>query len=279
MFVPETCRRLVGNGSIACSGWSMSLNNYRRTKSATTAETTEHVERKFQFPNPLSTLKVCLDKEAGLILLSAGLLFAALAAIASGIPAQFQAAFHFNDLQVGLSYIPMGVGSCAAAACMGKLADWNYHRHALRGGFSTDKSHHQELGDFPIEAARLEVSMPAFYVACATIIAYGWVLRVAPNLGGLLSLLFFIGFSATGAFTVMSTLLIDVYSRSPGTASAANNLVRCFLGAGSSAMILPLINKVGAGWAYTFVGLVLVLSSCPILVIMRLGPRWRSQIL
>lgn len=280
IFVPETCRHLVGNGSIACSEWSMSLINYKRSKDSITVETTEQIarsQRKFRFPNPVSTLRVCLDKEAGMILLTAGLLFAALAAIASGIPSQFQAAFGFNSLQVGLSYIPMGVGSCAAAACMGKLADRNYHRHALRNGFSVDKSHHHTLDDFPIEAARLEVCMPAFYIASATTIAYGWVLHLAPNLGGLLTLLFFIGFSATGAFTVMSTLLIDIYAKSPGTASAANNLVRCFFGAGSSAMIIPLTNRIGAGWSYTFVGLVLVLSSCPILLVMRLGPGWRAR--
>jgi len=34
------------------------------------------------------------------------------------------------------------------------------------------------------------------------------------------------------------------------------NLVRCLLGAGATAVVLPMIEKTGRGWAYTFVGLV-----------------------
>ena len=55
------------------------------------------------------------------------------------------------------------------------------------------------------------------------------------------------------------------------------NLVRCLLGAGASAVVLPMLDKMGRGWAYTFLGLVQV-GVLPLLgAIIWWGPRWRAR--
>ena len=126
---------------------------------------------------------------------------------------------------------------------------------------------------FPLEAARLEVAFPLMGLGIATMLGYGWVLEYGNNIVGVFVMLFALAFAATGVFHVVSTLLIDLHSGSAGTASAANNLVRCTLGAGASAAIVPLIDRVGNGWAYSIIGMIWI-AFVPLMVItMRMGSR------
>ena len=69
--------------------------------------------------------------------------------------------------------------------------------------------------------------------------------------------------------------MVDIYPGKPATATAANNVVRCLLGAGATAAIGPLANAVGNGWAYTILALLFVLSSAGPVATMRSGIKWR----
>ena len=282
LFVPETCRSIVGNGSIPPPALNKTLLQfYAPSKAPNSPESNithpTPPRQPIRFPNPLSTLKICLEKEAGTLLIYAGIIFAGLATIATGLPSQFHEIYNFNDLQIGLSCIPMGVGSCLSAITVGKIADWNYRRHATRLGLSVDKTRHQDLSEFPIETARLEIAVPLVCLASATLIAYGWVLQSAQPLAAPLILLFFVGFAGSGAFSVVSTLLVDVCPESAGRATAANNLVRCFLGAGASAVVGPMLERMGKGWTYTFVGGVWIVFVPLVLGVMRWGRGWRED--
>jgi MFS family permease len=68
---PETCRNVVGNGSVRPRGISMSILGYFQFRKAGNSE---HVEgpvvqsRKLKFPNPWHTLKILGDKESALLL-------------------------------------------------------------------------------------------------------------------------------------------------------------------------------------------------------------------
>lgn len=81
----------------------------------------------------------------------------------------------------------------------------------------------------------------------------------------------------TACYNSMNLLLVDLYPNSPSTASAANNLTRCLMAAGASAVIEPMIDVMSIGWAYTFVALVMVVLSPTLLIVMRYGPRWREE--
>jgi hypothetical protein len=71
--------------------------------------------------------------------------------------------------------------------------------------------------------------------------------------------------------------MVDIYPGKPAVATAANNLVRCEIGAVFSAIILPLINSIGIGWAYTILALIYMAFAPMLLIIMRKGPRWRQE--
>lgn len=56
-----------------------------------------------------------------------------------------------------------------------------------------------------------------------------------------------------------------------------NNLYRCCLGAAGTAFVDPLINAMGAGWAFTFLSLLNCCFVPLILLEWKHGMRWRAE--
>ena len=285
LFLPETCRKVVGDGSIPPPRLNQSLTGIirerRRIKAGICVDTAqqEAIRKNYRLkiPNPLSTLVIAGDKESGLILFCSGLLVAILYATTTGIPYLFGKIYGFDELQLGLVYIPFGAGSLISAFSTGKAVDWNYRRHAKRNGFPLVKNRHQDLTNFPIERARLEVALPLLYVGNIGSIAYGWTLEYKTNLAGPLIVLFFFGYGSMAAFQVMQILIVDIHPGNAASVTAANNLFRCLLGAGSTAVVVPMIDKMGVGWAYTFASLVWIALSPTLWLLMKYGPGWRKE--
>lgn len=75
----------------------------------------------------------------------------------------------------------------------------------------------------------------------------------------------------------MNVLIIDCNPFSSAAASAANNLVRCLLGAGGVAAVVPLLNKIGSGWTSTLIAAMWILFSSFWWAAIMWGPRWREE--
>ena len=285
LFLPETCRKVVGDGSIPPPKLNQSLTGIIRERNRAKAgilvdaAQQEAVRKNYKlgFPNPVSTLKIATDKEAALILFCGGLIVSLLYAATTGIPSQFGKIYGFDELQLGLVYIPFGGGSVISAFTSGKLVDWNYRRHAIRNGFPTTKNRYQDLTLYPIERARLEICLPLLYLAVLSLIGYGWVLDYQTCLAGPLLFLFFFGYGTMAAFQVMQILMVDINPGDAAAATAANNIFRCLLGAGSTAVVVPMIDRMGVGWTYTFASLVWIAFSPLLWALMKYGPKWRKE--
>jgi len=300
LVLPETSRSVVGNGSVPPQKWNLSvLDLYRRRQRRRlgTAVEVQTMAKRKRLPNPLEAVKIAFQKETGMILFSGALLYAGFFAVLAGLPSQLQQKYHFNTLQIGLCYLPYGLGSLTSRWTVGTLLDWNYRfvsawilqksvkleinyqnrRHARRLGIEIVKNRQQKLSDFPIEIARLQITLPLVYFACLSMIAYGWVMNFKTNLAGPVITLFLTGHTATGAFSSLNTLIIDINVESPATAAAANNLVRCPFGAGAVAAAVPLINKIGMGWACTSVAGLWAAITPMLWVVFGSGFRWRQE--
>lgn len=182
VFLPETCHKVVGNGSIPPTHiLNKSIMSYYQEKKQIRQglpidrDQQESLSRtvKWRFPNPLRTLAVLFNMEAACLMLYIGLLLAVHYLILSGIPSIFGEIYNFNEIQLGLVYIPYGCGSVVSAFTTGKLVDWNYRRHAQRLNFPLVLNRRLDLSNFPIERARLEVALPLLYFGSALIIVYG----------------------------------------------------------------------------------------------------------
>jgi multidrug resistance protein len=288
---PETCRNVVGNGSVKPQSWNRSLINYLHDKKAAKAPvltrtvTRESVRleearlikaRKLRFPNPLKTLKMVFEKDTGLLLLYNSLVYTAFYDVTASMPYLFGKIYNFNDLQIGLCFIPFGVGCLIAPILGGRLLDWNFRRLAIKHGFPVDKKRATDLKDFPLEQARIQVTLPLVIIGDAALLCYGWVMQMETNLAAPLVLLFFIGLCLTGSFNCNSVMLVDLYPLSPSTATAANNLVRCFMGAGGTAIIIIMIESMGRGLCFTFIAGVVMLFSPILWVLRKYGQGWRN---
>lgn len=92
-----------------------------------------------------------------------------------------------------------------------------------------------------------------------------------------LLMIFLICFCITAAYNVMNVLIVDIYYTTPATAMAANNLVRCLLGAGAAAAVNPTIERLGPQRTYCVVsGILIAVSPLLVLVYLR-GWKWRQM--
>uniref|UniRef100_A0A0D2Y2C1 Major facilitator superfamily (MFS) profile domain-containing protein n=1 Tax=Fusarium oxysporum (strain Fo5176) TaxID=660025 RepID=A0A0D2Y2C1_FUSOF len=226
LFYPETCREIVGDGSIKAplvyrSVWQILVSRRKRSGSernglsrqGSRASTVKKF--KFKFPNVLDSILMLFEKETGFLLGFSSICFAGFYCIATAMPTLFKEIYGYNELEIGLTFLPMAAGSVIAAFIVGTFTNRNFKRHCEKQGIPYER---------------------------------------------------------------INSLLIDIHPRKAGTASAANNLTRCLVGAGASAAIVPMIDAMGTGWAFTLVGGLYVLG-CPILItVMVRGVKWREEL-
>ncbi|GAB1318588.1 Quinidine resistance 1 [Madurella fahalii] len=280
LAVPETCRNVVGNGSVPARGWNMTAIDFLRSRQRhhqRTGAADDAPKHELRFPNPFNTLRVVFEKDLFLLLLYSTLLYSVFILITATLSTELAEIYSLNDLQVGLCYLPYGIGCCIAGVLQGYILDRNYRRIAHKIGFTIDYKRGDDLRDFPIEKARIVPIYPILCVGVAAVLGYGWVLQAGTNLAGPLIMLFVIGLCVTGSFAMLHTLVVDLYPEAPATAVAASNLVRCIFGAGGTAAIDSMLKAMGRGWTYTFWGLVLVVCSPTLWVLTTRGPKWREE--
>lgn len=285
-FFPETCRHVVGDGSIPPPAWSRSLLNilsdHRKRREGINVEDGYarrdelSKKRQIRFPNPLITLHLLFKLPTGFVLLANGVGYGSYWAVTSGIPAQFALTYGLNDLQIGLTYLPIGLGTIFSSFVNGLAVDWNFKRIASgHGGIPPIKNGKQDLTMFPIERARLQIAIPTSFSGAICIAAYGWFLHHEGPLWAAIVFLFFIGYFMTASYNVMNVLIVDLNYDTPATATAANNLVRCFIGAAATAAIVPLLDLLGQGISYTIVAGIWTVSTALLIIVYRYGLRWR----
>lgn len=283
---PETCRNVVGNGSIPARGINQSVISwYRQRKLAkhSTLVEDDHepadarpAKAKISI-NPLATFKILAEKESGIILLYNGFFFTGMMMTTTSIPTLFKEAYNLNELDVGLCYIASGIGSLFSSLTMGHVVDWNFRRHAKRLNMPISKGKQQDLTNFPIERVKLEIVLPGHVIGILGLIMFGWTVNFQIHLAGPEIALFIIGFGISTAFNITNGLLVDLHRDKPAAATAAINFARCLMSAGGSAAIIPMCRAMTPGWAFTFIGLVYVVLIAAVLWIMKNGMRWRQS--
>jgi MFS family permease len=140
VFFPETCRKVVGDGSIPPVKWNRCCTNYINESRAIKMgksipwEKRDELARKrhIRVPNPFSVLTIIVQKSCGYPLFYTALVCSGVYATAALIPSQFGTIYNFNELQIALCYIPLGAGSMLAAFVRGRMIDARFRYHAKR---------------------------------------------------------------------------------------------------------------------------------------------------
>ncbi|OJJ82216.1 uncharacterized protein ASPGLDRAFT_130875 [Aspergillus glaucus CBS 516.65] len=287
LFLPETARNVVGDGTSPAQSWNRPLvhyfyrNNAAKQPSETldrpdSSDSPEKLQHKLSFPNPLKPLVIVFHPNSIIVLLVTGVIMGGNMTVLSSITEMYSTQYGLSILQIGLCYITLGTGSILASVVTGRLLDWNYRRSAakLAGPDATPEQIQVQKESVPVEKARSAITIPLVIMGSVTVLAFGWVVNFGVHLAAPEVLLFFIGIGQTGGFISTSTLLVDLHTSHPAAATAANNMVRSFFSAAASAAIDPMLNAMGRGWAFTLVSFIL-LGTIPFLLL--LCGMWRKD--
>lgn len=307
-FLPETARNVVGNGSMeAGRWWEMTwgrcvLDWSRRTprtrmKSKTERECMRNgmdeseggtigdrvdraiqAKKRFRSLNPLPCLRIIFWKDAAQVLWVHGSYYMVDYSIQASIPPSYKDIYHFNELEIGLSYLPRGAGIILGGYVNGRMMDRNYEITATQIGHQIDRDCGDNINQFPIEKARTRGSWYLLGVLSLVLIGYGWALDQRSHVSVPLILQFVQGFLGTCIYTISNTLLVDVFPENPSTAAAAASIIRCAMAALGVAIVQPLVSVLGRGWYFTALSIVTgSAGSVAVWTIRTWGMKWRSE--
>ncbi|TFB01532.1 putative transporter AQR1, partial [Trichoderma ghanense] len=182
----------------------------------------------------LACLRIIFYKDTFLALWVHGSFYTVDYSFVAAVPDVYKEAYGYNDLQLGLTYLPRGVGIIMGSYCTGKMMDSNYRAVKRATGRADDVGNRITGGDllaFPVELARTRFSLHLLTISTATIIGYGWAVERSAPAAALLVLQFIQGFWGTAFYTTYGALVVDGFPDRPGTAAAATSLTRCAMAA------------------------------------------------
>jgi len=283
--MPETNRTIVGNGSVPPRGiwrtwWRLFFP--RSQTPATVNNPPSHVTTgrgKLIIPNPFSSVRLIFQPDTFLALWLAASPYALWFCVQTSISPVFSLHYHFNPLQVGLCFLPGGVGVILGGFVAGRLLDHNYRTVASKAGVTVDRERGDDMAVFPIEHARSRHSVRILAGFTCVVVGYGWLVRQDPRVHPAVLLVFqaIIGAKCTVLHQVYSALVVDIFPQRTGTAAAANNITRCIVAATAVAVLEPLVSGVGYEWVFTLLGLLDGLGCiAAVLVLRRWGSKWRA---
>lgn len=289
-FMRETCRAVVGNGSIPPQSWNKPLilelvsprsfeNPDYETRLVLPSEDNKRGFFSQILLGALDGLKMILTKPVNLLVLCSTVIYCGFMAVMSSIPALLQQKYHFNPLQIGLCYLPFAAGGFASRWTIGSLADWNFRRHGRQVGIEVQRNQQtrKQLLQIPLEKVRLQLVLPLVYFSCLVLLGYSWAMNYNVHISCLLIMLFLLGNAFVGMNNMIVALLIDLNASRPATAVAGMNMYRFLVGAGAVAAVLPLVHVVGIGWVGTIIAGLWFLASSGLWVIYSRGHAWRLK--
>ncbi|KAK1752786.1 major facilitator superfamily domain-containing protein [Echria macrotheca] len=294
LFLPETLRRIAGNGTIPLTG----IN--RPFISGALSHHWHAPRGSPPLPPPKITAKTILaplrflgEKDVLATLSFGAAVYTIWSMVTSSTTALFQPRFGLTDLQTGLIFLPNGLACVLGSIITGRILDRDYKLMEARFVSShqntpeTPPDHHNK-NQLPVTRARLRSAWYLVIIFISAVAGYGFAID-SPHFAPLpednekrgmvvpLMLQFAIAFTATAVFTQNSALMVDLYPGAGASATAVNNLVRCSVGAVGVAVVQFGIDGVGAGITFLLCALVVV-GMVPLLVLVWVyGEAWRRR--
>ena len=240
LFLPETLRSVVGNGSVRpTSIWQKRVielcmpkkqqQDDIETRSVVSQRSTLAPKKR---TNILESFKIIFQKDVALILFIPGIHYAIyimstflfysprLSLVTTSTPPLFEEHYHLSVLQVGLTYLAIGAGTLTGSIGWGKLLDKDWKivekQHLEKGNKKPNNP--LELRNFPLEYARTRTvwyPLVAFWIGCA---GYGWTVQYDVNLSVPLILQAVLGAAMVCIMSSFQALLIDLH---PGRSASA----------------------------------------------------------
>ncbi|KAI0159781.1 major facilitator superfamily transporter [Xylariaceae sp. FL1272] len=184
----------------------------------------------------------------------------------------------FDILEVGLSFLPGGIGVITAGFVAGRLMDHNYKHVAKKAGFPIDRVRGDDVRRFPIQRARSRGILTIIVLSVGLIVGYGWAVEEKVHPAIPLVLQGFIGCRCATLHQTYGALVVNILPEKTGAAAASKNIVRCTLAGVFVAIPDLVVGKLGNGWTFTFFGLFeAVTCVIAVLCLQQWGMAWRMH--
>ncbi|KAE8152783.1 major facilitator superfamily domain-containing protein [Aspergillus avenaceus] len=279
LFLRETCRAVVGNGSVPPQSWNRTILQIIRPNNQALSQHESQATATRPRLGIIATLLIVLERHVSLLAISSAVSFGGTTAILTTLPILLERKYGLNSLQIGLCFLTFTLGAIACRWNTGILVDRNYKRHARMIGANLQSNQELPVDQrlFPIEKVRLELTLPFLYLACLSIIAYGWLMEFDVHLAAPLIVLFVLGNASSGTINCINNLAVDLNPHRPAATIASMNTAKHLTAAGAVAAAVPLIDAIGIGWTATLVAALCGLVSLTLWVLYAKGQGWRQK--
>ncbi|KAF6808150.1 major facilitator superfamily [Colletotrichum plurivorum] len=268
LFLPETLRNLVGNGSVSLGGVYTPLvpivGRSRKKQKATRSKPGVRPS--------INPFVILVYPDVAITLTFTGIVYAVNNTVVTTVASSFARVYPWlSETALGLCYLPTGFGMIVGSTLTGKFLDWDYARIKRR----VEESH--GAIEFPKEYARLRTMPILLVLFSASVIAWGFCVDKGVHMAVPLCLQVVLGYTSISILNTTMTLMIDILQSRSSAATACTNLVRCLL----AALLVGLIDRMTAAlrvsWSYVLLGGVCALMLPLMYIEMKVGPKWRMR--
>ncbi|KAM5347260.1 hypothetical protein ACJ41O_010265 [Fusarium nematophilum] len=171
-----------------------------------------------------------------------------------------------SPLESGLFYLAPGAGFLIGSTIGGKLSD------------QTVKRYLRKRNGLRLPEDRLNSSLPAILIVLPLgTLLYGW--SVQQRIGGMALPIvssFVQGVGLMASFSGLNTYAAESRPAYRTAVITGKYVVQYSFGAGSVGGVVPMIDGIGVGWAFTVTALAAVVSGSLVLLIARFSKTWRN---
>ncbi|WWC60087.1 uncharacterized protein I303_102651 [Kwoniella dejecticola CBS 10117] len=277
LFLPETLRSIVGNGSIppykqAKAPFEKLVAN-RDVRSATSETGKKKKKLKIDFVAPI---RILFEKEVLFVLLFLSIHYAAWQMTLTIQSSLFSKIYGLGEIDLGLTFIANGVGCMVGTLTTGKyILDKDYKKYKRKYANSNGEQSQEE--DFPIEKIRMRTLWIWAPLQWISVIIFGWTIDKHQHISIPIIFSFFLAWSAMSIQSIITTFLVDIFPKQSASATAALNLARCLVGALATGVINPSIDRIGIGWSFTLWTGLMMASIALVGVQFKYGAGWRKK--
>jgi predicted MFS family arabinose efflux permease len=293
VLLPETLRSIVANGSRTPSSLigRYPLNIYQKlSKIEWNRETSTAAPDSKKRIDIFGPFRILISKHATPIIIFLSIYYAVWQMSITAMSTLFEQNYGLKETQIGLTFIANGVGSMVGTLVTGRILDKDYKKvkaaydaqmaqTEIENGSELTRSISKIEEDFPIEKARLRL-VPLFSVIqCLSILLFGWTIQYPQRVHIAVPIVstFITGWTAVSTQSTIMTYLVDIFSDQSAAASASLNLARCLFAAGGTSIVMPMVNGIGVGLAFTICAIVQFIALLGPAIQWKYAAGWRKQ--
>lgn len=280
VFLPETSRSIVGNGSVLPRNhrWAAVAPILRLGLFQNRADDTTSIAEARPF-DMLAPFRILANASVYLTLIPASVCYAVWLMMLTTLSTLLSRTYGYSTLQIALAYIPSGIGGLLGSVTSGELLDWLYKRSYRRFTEAAtkyrDDSSASVAANYPrfnIFRARLVLAALPTATTILGALLFGWSIQFRVSVAWVLVGLCLVSYGAMNYLTLSTTVLVDLFPTQSSSSSLCVNLTRCWCAAVGITVLSRMVDAMGVGGCYSFMaGLAAATGGCVVYVLEKSG--------